>query len=145
MLASPEAKCVYGTIGTRKKIKILWGMMRCICFAMDGFPFHGLVWFISYCDWASFIPLSVCDVLFSLEELRGISFADENLYQPKLGFDVLVFVILYRQRRAVFLLHVSMATASGRKQNTNISWMDDGQNGCATKDEGQYIMSPRII
>lgn len=39
-------------------------------------------------------------------ELSGVSFADEDFQQPQFGFDMLVFVVLRCQRRAVLLLHI---------------------------------------
>lgn len=43
-----------------------------------------------------------------LDELRGVSFADQDFQQLQLGLDVLVLVVFHRQGRAIFLLHVSV-------------------------------------
>lgn len=72
--------------------------------------------------------------LFS-DELRGVSFADEDFQQPQLGFDVLVFVVLGRQRGAVLLLHVSTAT----RQQT---WMKKGMEAQQWNSRDVNVCSP---
>lgn len=64
-----------------------------------------------------FVTVFYC---FLLDELSWVSFAYEDFQQPQLGFNVLVFIVLHRQRRAVLLLHISVG-ASLRWKSTNIS------------------------
>lgn len=54
----------------------------------------------------------------SLDKLGGVSLAYEDLQQPELGFEVLVFAVLLRQRRAVFLLHISIGTRGEKEEDT---------------------------
>lgn len=69
------------------------------------------------CEWMS-VGASGLLLCPSLDELGGVSLAYEHLQQPELGFDVLVFIVLLCQRRAVFLLYVSMGTRGGREEKT---------------------------
>ena len=68
--------------------------------------------------WEHSLRLSFLLLRASLDELGRVTFAYEDLQQPKFGFDVLVFVVLHCQGRAVFLLHVSMGTRGGMEGDT---------------------------
>lgn len=63
----------------------------------------------------------------ALDEFGGVSFTYQHLQQPKLGFNVLVFVVLPSQRWAVFFLHVPVRTKK-------VEWESNETKQKRTKD-----------
>lgn len=82
----------------------------------DGFrrAYLALAWTESACLCALFPQR------WMLDELRWLSFADQDFQQLQLGLNVLVFVVFHRQGRAIFLLYVSVERQhrylSGKRQ-----------------------------
>lgn len=63
------------------------------------------------CLWRPSISPSLQSFYFILDELSWVSFADENFQQSQFGFNMFVFTVLYCQRGAVLLLHISVGTS----------------------------------